>query len=62
MTLTYTETWWVEECIKAEALAVKQLLACEQTCSDQELKQICRELAETHRRHVDTIARAAGVY
>ncbi len=61
VSLTYTETWWVEECAKAEATAVRMLLACEQMCQDAELKHICRDLAEAHRRHVDLIARATGV-
>lgn len=61
MALTYTETWWVEECAKAEALAAKKLVACEQMSSDPELQHICRDLAESHRRHVDMIARACGV-
>jgi hypothetical protein len=61
MALTYTETWWVEECAKAEALAVRKLLFCEQATRDPELQRLCRELAEAHRRHVDMVARACGV-
>lgn len=61
MALTYAETWWVEECARAEALAVRKLLASERMSQDPELQRICRDLAETHRRHVDLIARATGV-
>lgn len=61
MALSYTETWWVEECAKAEALAVRKLLACERMSQDAEFQRLCRDLAETHRRHVDLIARATGV-
>jgi len=51
----------VEECAKAEALAVRKLLACERMSQDPEFQRLCRDLAETHRRHVDLIARATGV-
>ena len=61
MTPTYTEAWWVEECAKACASATRKLLFCEQQAQDPELRQIFRDLADSHRRHVDLIARAAGI-
>ncbi len=56
MQLTQTETWWVEECAKAEALMVKKCQMIQQVAQDPQLQQICRNLEQTHRRHIDTIA------
>jgi len=56
--LTVTETWWVEECAKAESLAAAKLRAYQQMCQDPQLRQLCQDLESRHRRRVDMIADA----
>lgn len=60
MQFTVTETWWVEECAKAEELALKRAITYEQLSYDPQVKQVCHEAEQMHRRHIDMIAGLIG--
>lgn len=58
MQLTVTETWWLEECALAESLAVHRAAAYEQITADPQLRQLCHEVEQVHRSHVNLLAGA----
>ncbi|MDI3316234.1 MAG: hypothetical protein QJR14_01180 [Bacillota bacterium] len=60
MAITYTESWWLEECAKAEQEAAKKYLAYSELAGDTELKRVCEDLASMHRHHLDLLADAVS--
>lgn len=58
LAITYTESWWLEECAKAEEEAARKYLAYSELATDVELKRVCDDLASMHRHHLDMLASA----
>ncbi len=55
MDLTTKELGFVEECIKAEALAAVKLELYEREAQDGELRDICRRGIQSCNRHMDQL-------
>ncbi|MBE3575522.1 MAG: hypothetical protein IMW99_08760 [Firmicutes bacterium] len=55
MALSFTETWWLEECVKAENLAIKKLMMYKEMAQDSQAKAVCNDLEQNHRRHLDML-------
>jgi len=57
---TKVETWWVEECVKADEMAIKKAVAFEQVCRNPQLRQLCHQVEQAHRRHIEQISNLVG--
>lgn len=54
--LTQTEAWFLDECLKGEALLVKKIAANIQQVRDPQLRQVCQDALQTHQRHFQMLS------
>lgn len=53
--LTTKEIGLIEECLKAEILAVTKAQNFERATQDSELREFCRECVQSGQRHIDEL-------
>ncbi|MBX6377669.1 MAG: hypothetical protein IRY95_03895 [Clostridia bacterium] len=60
MPMTQVEQWFLDECLRGQTMLVKKMVSCAQQASDPQLRQLCQELAQAHRRQFDLLASQIG--
>lgn len=58
--LSQTEAWFLDECIRGEKLVLQKISSCAQQVSDPQLRQVCQEAEQSHRRHFDMLVSQIG--
>lgn len=57
MMLTPMELKLLEENVRGELVLVNKFSACANQTTDPEFRNVCNEIAQIHRRHIDVLTR-----
>jgi spore coat protein CotF len=58
--LSQTEVWFLDECIRGEKLLLQKVSSCVSQVRDPQLRQMCQEVHDSHRRHFDMLTGQVG--
>jgi hypothetical protein len=54
--LTLSELWFLDECVKGEALIARKLGVLGNQANDPQLRSLCQTLQQNHQRRLDILA------